>query len=386
MEQQCRSRVVVTIHGIRTHGKWQKSITPHLARHGLIPYHIDYGRFGTLRFLFRWSRNKKIEAIRDELRNLVHQAGVRRVSVIAHSFGTLLAIEALQRENGNLMFDRVVLTGSILRLDFDWNDVLTTKKLVMAVRNERATSDRVVALAAYASKKCLSWLTGLDCGPSGLSPFTRRNAALIDASISGDHSATHNVTQFERWARFIAYPYLTGDVLKKVQTELQAFRQLAAKILGFPVKNLRVNLFAPIDGALRIVPGAVDNMTFAPEFDLEIEPNHGATGSAFMSGSPCIVIKRGGTWTGNDLPGDQLEKINPSLSWVVSLPVKSTARGTIVGVVNVDGLDNTPLILDDEHSVECQAAVVALFGAMLPRFEPCLDAAFRGEELPKIGV
>ena len=39
-------KVVVTIHGIRTRGEWQKRITPHLAAHGLVPYHIGYGWFG----------------------------------------------------------------------------------------------------------------------------------------------------------------------------------------------------------------------------------------------------------------------------------------------------------------------------------------------------
>jgi hypothetical protein len=31
-----RPKIVVTIHGIRTSGLWQKEITPYLAQHGLI--------------------------------------------------------------------------------------------------------------------------------------------------------------------------------------------------------------------------------------------------------------------------------------------------------------------------------------------------------------
>lgn len=383
--EQARAKLVVTIHGIKTHGKWQKSITPHLARHGLVPYHIDYGSFSALRFFFGWSRNRKINAVRDELRQLLHHSGARRISVIAHSFGTLIALESLLRENGDLKFDRVVLTGSILPRDLDWPKLLS-EKLVMAVRNERATDDVVVSFAALASGKYLRWLSGLRGGDSGRYPFTSEHPALIDASIAGDHSDAHNVTQFERWARFIAYPLLSPDMLEKVRTELQALRHAAARILEHPVESVRVNLFAPIDGALRIVPGAVDNMTYAPELDLKIEPNHGATGSAFQAGNPCIVVKRGPTWTGNNLPGDELDKINPALKWVVSLPVKSKSRGTVVGIINVDGLDNTPTMLHDQFSDDCQAAVIALFALVVDRFEPCLDAAFRGEELPKVEV
>ena len=377
-----RARVVVTIHGISTHGTWQKQITPFLAGHGLVPYHIDYGWFGAPRFFFSPSREKQVSAVRAELRDLVSQLGGGRVSIIAHSFGTHLAMEALTRENGGLRFDRVVLTGSILPRGFDWKTVLSNK-LVMAVRNERATSDWVVALADFVSRR-LGWLSRLKAGDSGRDPFTQEHPSLIDDYVVGSHSETHNKLKFERWARFIAYPLLPDDVLEKVKTEMQALRQEAGSILSEAPARIRVNLFAPIDGALRIVPGAVDNMTYAPEFDLQIEEGHGATGKAFASGSPCTVVKRDAAWPGGHLPGPELDKVNPALRWVVSLPVRSETRATIVGVVNVDGLDNLPAILEDATTEECQAAILALHLGMLKRFGPCLEAAFRGDQLTRI--
>lgn len=376
-------RIVVTIHGIQTQGKWQKDVTPHFARHGLVPYHIHYGWFSAFAFFFPWSRNKQVQAVRAELRDLVFRTGVRRFSVFAHSFGTFLAMEALSRENGNLKYDRVVLTGSILPRDYDWKDILEEKKWVMAVRNERATSDWVVAIASFVSNR-LRWISGLRAGDSGRSEFDQKPPALIDASVFGAHSEVLNVATFERAARFTSYPNLPLDLLNKVRTEMQALRQEAAAIVEECPDRIRINLFAPIDGALRIVPGAVDNMTYAPEYEVSIEPNHGATGTAFVSGAPCIVVKTGNSWTGNHLPTDQLARINPSLRSVLSLPVKSDARDMIVGVVNVDGLDNIPAKFQDRKSKECQATMVALWGGMLKRFQPCLDAAFRGEELSQV--
>ena len=373
-----RPRVVVTIHGIRTHGEWQKSITPYLAGHGLVPYHIDFGWFPVLKFLLPWTRERQIRAIRAELRNLVDKVRTRRISVIAHSFGTLLAMEALLRDNGAFLYDRVVLTGSILPCDFDWQTVMS-KKMVMAVRNERATADWVVRLALLASRRPLRWLSRLKAGDSGRREFTQKLPALLDDYVEGHHSETHNALKYEQWARFVAYPLLPDDVLAKVVTELQAFRQEASNILGESVVRIRANLFAPLDGSLRIVPGATDNMKYAPEFDLKIEFEHGATGEAFATGSPCIVIKRGESWTGNTLPGDELEKINPALRWVISLPLKSEARSTVVGVVNVDGLDNLPVILQNLDSDDCKAVIMALHLGMLKRFQPCLQAGFRGD-------
>jgi pimeloyl-ACP methyl ester carboxylesterase len=373
-----KPRVVVTIHGIQTHGEWQKSITPYLAGHGLVPYHIDFGWFSILKFFIPWTRERQVKAIRDELRNLVDKVKARRISVIAHSFGTLLAMEALLRDNGGLLYDRVVLTGSILPCDFDWRGTMS-KKWVIAVRNERATSDWVVQVALIASSWPLRWLSWLKAGNSGRKAFADRLPALLDDYVVGHHSETHNPQKYERWAKFIAYPLLPDDVLEKVTVELQALRQEAAIILGESAARVRVNLFAPMDGALRIVPGATDNMKYAPEFDLKIEVNHGATGTAFSTASPCIVIKRGETWTGNTLPGDELEKINPALRWVISLPVKSEARSSVVGVVNVDGLDNVPDILQNLDSRDCKAAIMALHLGMMKRFEPCLEAGFRGD-------
>jgi len=254
----------------------------------------------------------------------------------------------------------------------------------MAVRNERATSDWVVGAARLASRRPLSWLTRLQAGDSGRRVFTQKLPALLDDYLIGHHSETHNPLRFERWSRFIAYPLLPDDVLQKVTTEMQALRQEAAIILGETAVRIRANLFAPMDGALRIVPGATDNMKYAPEFDLKIEENHGATGTAFTTGSPCIVVKRGNSWTGNTLPGDELEKINPALKWVISLPVKSEARSAVVGVVNVDGLDNLPAILQDQNSQEYKAAILALHLGMLRRFEPYLEAGFRGDRPPQI--
>lgn len=377
-------RVVVTIHGIQTHGEWQKNITPYLARCGLIPYHIHYGWFSVLRFLWPFSREKQVQRVRKELRDLVDRLGARRISVIAHSFGTYLAMEALVRDNGALLYDRVVLTGSILASDFDWNRVMTINKWVNAVRNERTTDDQVVTFARIVSNNYSRWLLRLKAGDSGRNPFLVQPATLLDDQIGGGHSETHNPLKFQRWARFIAYPCLSEDIRKKVVTEMQALRQSAASILETDPARIRINLFAPIANALRIVPGAIDNMTYAPEFELEIQPNHGATGNAYTSGNPCIVVKRGQTWSGNHLPGAELAKINPDLKWVISLPVKSAVRGTVVGVINIDGLDNIPAKLDKADSEDCQATILALHAGMLQRFQPCLDVAFRGDELPQL--
>lgn len=374
-----KSKVVVTIHGIRTRGVWQKEITPYLAQHNLIPYHIDYGWFKAIKFFFPWWREKQVQSVRRELRELVDKVGVNRISVITHSFGTFIALEALLRENGGLKYDRVVLTGSILPRKFNWTDLLPdNKKWVLAVYNNRATLDWVVSLAAFASHQ-LRWVSRLKAGASGRREFFQKSPFLLDHIIAGDHSEVHNPSKYEQWARFIAYPFLPNDLSAKIRIEMQQLRSTAAAIFKESPDRIRVNLFAPIDGALRIVPGATDNMLYAPEFDLQIEPGHGGTGAAFSSGNPCIVVKRSGQWSGNYLPVDELNKVHPELTWVLSFPIKSDSRKMVVGVVNVDGIGSLPAVLDDPKSEDCQAAVLGLYLSKLQCFQRYLENAFNGE-------
>ena len=85
------------------------------------------------------------------------------------------------------------------------------------------------------------------------------------------------------------------------------------------------------------------------------------------------------------MPGAELEKLSPSLKWVIALPIKSAALGSVLGVISVDGLDKVPDALHDSSKDDYKAAVLALFATTLPRFGPSLDNAFRGDQLPQLG-
>jgi len=275
------------------------------------------------------------------------------------------------------------LTGSIVPRDFDWKDAFA-KRWVTAVRNERATSDWVVGIADFAAHH-LRWIFWLQAGDSGRERFIQEAPELLDDFVVGSHSETHNALKFEQWARFIAYPLLPGDILERVWSELSAFRGAVATMLGEAPDKVRVNMFAPIGGALRIVPGACANMTYAPELDLKIELGHGATGAAFSKGNPCIVTKQGEFWSGSSLPETELDKLNPSLKWVIALPVRSASRKVTICVINVDGF-NIPEKLRNVISQDAQDVAIALLGMIVPRVEPCLEVAFRGEYLPELEV
>lgn len=385
------SKIVLTIHGIRTPGRWQKEITTHLAKHGLVPYHIDYGWFGALGFFVPFFREKKIAAVRKEVQTFISYLGTNtRVSVIAHSFGTLLAMEILIRDNGAIQYDRVVLTGSIIDRAFDWGSVLDDKRWVLAARNERATKDSVVSLAKFLSSAWCKWFTRLAAGDSGKHPFSQSHPCLFDDEQIGGHSQLHNPQKYEQWARFIAYPVLPEDLLMQLQVELESLRKEAASSFGIAEKHVRANLFAPIDGKLRLVPGAADNMLWVPELDLAIQPGNGSTGTAFETGKPCCTRLVSRRWESLRLLQAEQEKINPELRWVISCPIRSNFSNKILAVVNIDGLNRIPPALerldppDSNGSLAGEAAILYLSSIAQGRVATILDHAFNGTRLKGI--
>lgn len=366
-----KKRVVVTIHGIMTTGRWQKEVTTALSENGLIPVHIHYGIFDPIRFIFPFTREKQINTVRSRLRKLFVETGTP-LHIVAHSFGTLIAMEALTRECGELKYDRIILSGCILRRNFPWSD-LFKKGWIRAVRNERADGDWVVTLAFIASK--LRFFTRLNGGDSGRHAFTESHPQLIDRHITGEHSTSHNQLKYDRWAKFLSYPKLSQKLLEKMKKELQLLRQEVSSVLNIDPNIVRSNLFALFDDVLHLVPGACVNMNHAPEYHVTIEPGHGGTGKAFMDKNPLLVVNSSGRWS-HDLPGDELAKVCPDLKWILSLPVYSAQTGISYGVVNIDGLHTLPEKLKEDPA----AVLFAMQMSMEGRITSLMELAFEGME------
>jgi pimeloyl-ACP methyl ester carboxylesterase len=378
-------KIVVTLHGIRTRGQWQKQVTPYLARYGLIPYHLDYGFFGVLSFLMPWTRAGRVQWLRGELRDLMDRTGAKRVSLIAHSFGTWLALEVLEAENGNLRFDRVVLTGSIVRRDFPWGSTLLRKRWIQAVRNERATGDWVVRAAELFAR--LAAPMAPRAGASGALGFNTACAGVHEKRVAGGHSEVLNIAKYDQWARFIAFPRLPPDHLRRVRMLVQQIRALAASCLGVDASLVRTNIFVPSANALRMIPGAWDNMSWAPEHDIELALDHGSTGRAFTDGMPFSIRRCAGSWTAGVLPGPEQAKLNPRLRWVLSLPIGRlvtrndlTVARDVVGVLNVDGLDSIPPMLQTAGDPTLKTLVFTLW-ASTEKIRQSLALADTGEPL-----
>ncbi len=143
-------RIVVTIHGIRTFGQWQTRLAELLTKTG-VPIQVEtyyYGYFSILAFIipiFRWI---VVRRFRERFRALVRSHPGAEFAIVAHSFGTHIAAWGLSGLKPEELpsIHRLVLAGSVLRSDFNFERLLRSEK-VRQVVNDCGTDDNVLLLS-----------------------------------------------------------------------------------------------------------------------------------------------------------------------------------------------------------------------------------------------
>ena len=153
---------VITVHGIKTPGRWQKEIALELSDAKLPNKAFDFGYFFALQLARYGSRRKKVDWFAEQCTQICRERGIKRPSVVAHSFGTYLVAKAMQIHG--LEFDRVVLCGSIVDENYHWTDAFENNH-VRAVLND------------YGGRDFWAWVAKLfvsDAGRSGRNGFNDR--------------------------------------------------------------------------------------------------------------------------------------------------------------------------------------------------------------------
>jgi serine/threonine-protein kinase len=194
------SKVVVTLHGIRTLAGWQRAFSEVAGNAGL-QCRLDrwnFGRFSLLKFLLPLARTTKVEWFRttytQEFADLTGSVlSSERPSIVAHSFGTYILGYALLRYP-YLRFNKVLLCGSILPRDFPWGAVIDRGQ-VQAVRNEYGARDVWTHLARR-------FVTGT--GTSGTLGFSCQHDRLEQEAFDYAHSEYFERGHMsDRWVPFL---------------------------------------------------------------------------------------------------------------------------------------------------------------------------------------
>ena len=154
-EEQSR-HVVITLHGIRTYGRWQERLQRILAGDKRWKHEQEkkevliyrYGVFTLFSFIIPFLRNLAVKQFRDCLESIFEQRNPDRVDIVAHSFGTYLAIEALANPKlaGSVKIHTAILCGSVLPPNRNVSHLLGPERPIGRIINECGIRDGVLLL------------------------------------------------------------------------------------------------------------------------------------------------------------------------------------------------------------------------------------------------
>ncbi|UFW69196.1 hypothetical protein [Bradyrhizobium sp. WU425] len=148
--------LVITVHGIRTYGRWQKRLGDALgqdSRWNVIGgedelMHYRYGIFTLFSFLVPFVRNLAVRQFRAYLEAAAGSRNWSRVDIVAHSFGAYLVVETLRYADlsPQVRVNTVILCGAAISPNTILANVVGVGKPVGRLINECGTRDGILLL------------------------------------------------------------------------------------------------------------------------------------------------------------------------------------------------------------------------------------------------
>lgn len=175
IEDDPTATILFLVHGIQTDGAWQKHVQSELSdTHNINIIGIGYNCVTAAQLVSPF-RSTPVEKVAREIRDAKRREPVARLMVIAHSFGSYI-ISRLLKSHPDIEFERIILCGSIIPRDFQW-DVYAKYMQRGAIVNDVGTRDFYPVLATFAS---------LGYGASGRLGFN--TGAVVDRYFCYAHS------------------------------------------------------------------------------------------------------------------------------------------------------------------------------------------------------
>ncbi|HEY2853730.1 MAG TPA: alpha/beta hydrolase [Gemmatimonadaceae bacterium] len=203
--------VVLLLHGMRSsRDEWVHEIAPLLRQR--IPHaeivESSYGWISLLGFALPSVRRREVRWLQDQYTEYLARHLRATFDVIAHSNGTYLVGQALEHVP-SLRFRRIVLLGSVLPVDYSWEQRRAWGQAEV-VRSDRVADDLVVALFCSA----LRGVGMSDVGTSGWRGF--ESSAGLEREVGwnqGGHSAALSSENLKSLADFLATGRLSATTV-----------------------------------------------------------------------------------------------------------------------------------------------------------------------------
>jgi hypothetical protein len=175
-------KIIMTLHGINTYGKWQKDITPWIGMLGWIHWPLDFGKYpggflDAVGFLTGRTPERLLQTFRDTYGNIKVDKDCTdysdRIAVIAHSFGTKIVADSLSRYGHLMSFERVIFCGSIVDATFDWRAYLGNKR-IQGLLNEHGSYDIWTRVYSRLRGQRIAGVAGFQGAPPSVVNRTRK--------------------------------------------------------------------------------------------------------------------------------------------------------------------------------------------------------------------
>lgn len=247
---------LLAVHGFNTVGPWQEEFSWRVANKYYRRAPVLNYKFGLVRLgvLGRWRHRHLAAQLGERIRsaqNFARSSNIDRPpDLILHSFGTLLFATLLELPAfGDLRFGRVILTGSIVRPDYNWKVHLRDGR-IDALLNHCGRRDIAVRSAV---------LPIPESGPSGYRGFDDPSVLNIVAETYGHgtffdaEALATNLGDDGLWDRFLRYPKRSLDSVGEtfaVTSQWKTLPRVCWTILRWTVVSLTITIVGGVVLAL----------------------------------------------------------------------------------------------------------------------------------------
>lgn len=205
VKKTSHQKIIYSVHGIMSFGLWQNKLDSFVNNmDDYIHIKYKYNFFPIMSFLNLKKRSIEANRFKNELIALANRYPNARVDIIAHSFGTYLVADALEKLTiyNSPAFNKIILCGSVLKEDHDWQGVIEKFSLNKVV-NDCGISD-VALLMSHTFAKGF--------GKGGRNGFKNTIAnTIINRRFKGGHGCFFKPNHIEGWVEF-----LKSDSLEEV--------------------------------------------------------------------------------------------------------------------------------------------------------------------------
>lgn len=174
-----KDQVLITVHGIRTFGAWQTELAKEVKKYSRTFDFVEvkYEYLDLLYFYFPKSREKRAKEIGVRLAAIIQQHQGKRISVVAHSFGSVILSRAFEMLPDDCRVSTVIICGSPLSESDSIDHIV---EMTDQTINECGTRDTVLLFSKL-------FVPGL--GYAGRTGFYRENTpSFVNRFFKGGHS------------------------------------------------------------------------------------------------------------------------------------------------------------------------------------------------------